>query len=256
MQWKSFAAIIAGPNALIREGVSRILRPSQFRILASASCVDNLLLNSLPDEDCPLLIIDIGIAPTASAEQMALFKRRYPTGRIAVLANHWRIEDVLLAYRAGANAYLTNISARKVLLKSLELVILGETTILPPSILRSISAVRTSRDTEAFESSTMDVHSTEDRIPSEPIWRQNGFVPQLSAREQRVLRCLLEGDANKVIARKINITDAAVKIHVKSILRKIRVHNRTQAAVWAMSHHPFAQVENIAAAKSNGHGSE
>jgi two-component system nitrate/nitrite response regulator NarL len=46
---------------------------------------------------------------------------------------------------------------------------------------------------------------------------------------------LIEGDSNKAIARKIDIAEATVKVHVKAILRKIRVHNRTQAAIWAMS---------------------
>jgi two-component system nitrate/nitrite response regulator NarL len=45
---------------------------------------------------------------------------------------------------------------------------------------------------------------------------------------------LVEGDSNKVIARKMKIADATVKVHIKTILRKIRVDNRTQAAIWAI----------------------
>jgi two-component system, NarL family, nitrate/nitrite response regulator NarL len=51
---------------------------------------------------------------------------------------------------------------------------------------------------------------------------------------------LLNGDANKVIARKVDIAEATVKVHVKAILRKIRVQNRTQAAIWAMNCRLFA----------------
>src|SRR5260370_750739 len=68
-----------------------------------------------------------------------------------------------------------------------------------------------------------------------PIRTENTFAPQLSAREKLILRCLIEGDSNKCIARKINITEATVKVHVKAILRKIRVQNRTQAAIWGMN---------------------
>jgi two-component system, NarL family, nitrate/nitrite response regulator NarL len=50
------------------------------------------------------------------------------------------------------------------------------------------------------------------------------------------LRGIVEGASNKVIARKIDITEATVKVHVKAILRKVRVRNRTQAAIWAMKH--------------------
>jgi two-component system nitrate/nitrite response regulator NarL len=45
----------------------------------------------------------------------------------------------------------------------------------------------------------------------------------------------MDGYSNKAIARKIGISDATVKVHVKAILRKARLRNRTQAAIWAMS---------------------
>jgi len=61
-------------------------------------------------------------------------------------------------------------------------------------------------------------------------------IPQLSERERQILRGLTLGQANKTIARIYNITEAAVKLHMTSILRKIRVTNRTQAAIWAMEH--------------------
>jgi two-component system nitrate/nitrite response regulator NarL len=51
----------------------------------------------------------------------------------------------------------------------------------------------------------------------------------------RILDSLVEGDPNKIIARKIGAAEATVKVHVKSILRKLGVANRTQAAMWAMS---------------------
>src|SRR5258707_4541820 len=63
---------------------------------------------------------------------------------------------------------------------------------------------------------------------------ENTLAPQLSTREKSILRCLIEGDSNKCIARKIDIAEATVKVHVKAILRKIRVQNRTQAAIWGM----------------------
>nr|WP_281377252.1 LuxR C-terminal-related transcriptional regulator [Stakelama sediminis] len=55
----------------------------------------------------------------------------------------------------------------------------------------------------------------------------------LSDREQQVLRCLMVGYPNKIISRHLNISEATVKVHVKAILRKLRVSNRTQAAIWA-----------------------
>jgi two-component system nitrate/nitrite response regulator NarL len=59
-------------------------------------------------------------------------------------------------------------------------------------------------------------------------------LPQLSEREVQILNGLVKGYANKVIARRYDLAEATVKVHIKSILRKIRVGNRTQAAVWAL----------------------
>jgi two-component system, NarL family, nitrate/nitrite response regulator NarL len=57
----------------------------------------------------------------------------------------------------------------------------------------------------------------------------------LSEREITTLRYLLVGHANKVIARRLEISEATVKVYVKAILRKLRVSNRTQAAIWAFN---------------------
>ncbi|MGC4250692.1 MAG: response regulator transcription factor [Sphingobium sp.] len=56
----------------------------------------------------------------------------------------------------------------------------------------------------------------------------------LSAREGEILFCLAHGQANKHIARRLDITEATVKVHVKTILRKLHLTNRTQAAIWAV----------------------
>jgi two-component system nitrate/nitrite response regulator NarL len=59
--------------------------------------------------------------------------------------------------------------------------------------------------------------------------------PGLSEREAQILDGVVKGQANKVIARTCDIAEATVKVHMKAILRKIRVENRTQAAIWAMA---------------------
>ncbi|MBQ0819747.1 response regulator transcription factor [Microvirga sp. HBU67558] len=51
-----------------------------------------------------------------------------------------------------------------------------------------------------------------------------------------MLRFLTQGDSNKVIARRLGVAEATVKVPFKSILRKVRAENRTQAAMWARQH--------------------
>ena len=71
---------------------------------------------------------------------------------------------------------------------------------------------------------------------SSPVHRPaavSGYQTSLSVREWEILEGLKLGKPNKAIARNLNITESTVKVHVKSLLKKIRVNNRTQAAMWA-----------------------
>lgn len=72
------------------------------------------------------------------------------------------------------------------------------------------------------------------------------ILPELSEREIQILDGLVKGHANKVIARTCDITEATVKVHIRSILRKIRVGNRTQAAIWALENGYFVDVPRAA----------
>ena len=61
-------------------------------------------------------------------------------------------------------------------------------------------------------------------------------IRELTRREMRIVRSLMEGASNKVIALKLVMTESTVKVHMKAILRKLRLQNRTQAAMWARDH--------------------
>jgi two-component system, NarL family, nitrate/nitrite response regulator NarL len=71
---------------------------------------------------------------------------------------------------------------------------------------------------------------------------EDGSEPfHLSPREREMLTHLVAGHSNKAIARRLDIAEATVKVHLKSVLRKIRVENRTQAAIWALANLPEPQ---------------
>ena len=70
---------------------------------------------------------------------------------------------------------------------------------------------------------------------ADSVGKITSLVPQLSKQEKIILRYLIKGESNKVIARQINVAEATVKVHMKSILRKIRCNNRTQAAIWGIA---------------------
>ena len=102
----------------------------------------------------------------------------------------------------------------------------------PTSTARGInqSEIKLQSDGAEHEDVSVSIGALQHAQP--PVALRNH--PGLSEREAQILDGLVKGHANKVIARTCEITEATVKVHMKSILRKIRVDNRTQAAIWAM----------------------
>ena len=78
-------------------------------------------------------------------------------------------------------------------------------------------------------------------------------VPSLSRRETLILRMLMQGASNKIIARNLVITESTVKVHMKAILRKLRLQNRTQAAIWARNNVDEADWNSPAASAGAAH---
>ncbi|MBV8962952.1 MAG: response regulator transcription factor, partial [Hyphomicrobiales bacterium] len=134
----SFATVLVGSCALFREGLARILSAAEFRIAAAASRVDDVTPGPLPQDQPILLILDVGTDQAATIKDIRLFKGQYPTSRVALVANHDQLSDsnIVAAFRAGADAYFLKPSC-DTFIKSLELVILGE-TILPLEVLSYI----------------------------------------------------------------------------------------------------------------------
>jgi two-component system nitrate/nitrite response regulator NarL len=235
----------------LREGLARALVATDFRIVASASPVGGHAQATVTQDQSVLLIIDASDEQAQVASQIKHFRKQYPQGRVAVLADCYRRSDVISAYRSGANAYLTKDMSCGAFLRIIELVTLGG-TILPPELLPFVSDGREHHEAmqPALHAAGALIPDAADvprphRIEDDPTplggatnaLRSLGTdaTPRLSARERCILRCIAEGCPNKSIARRIDIAEATVKVHVKAILRKIRVSNRTQAAIWAVN---------------------
>jgi two-component system, NarL family, nitrate/nitrite response regulator NarL len=231
MRSRPFATVLAGPSVLLREGIARILNVADFRVIASVARVQDVLPTSLSRHQSVLLIIASDDNSDAEVAQIGLFKEQCPSGRVAVLSDHCRPGDMVSAFQAGANAYFVKLVNCNAFMKALELVMLGE-TILPPELL---SFIGNREDVQEYP----PVSSGREEGGEAVLSNGTDEMPRLSAREQSILRCIVEGDSNKAIARKISIAEATVKVHVKAILRKIRLHNRTQAAIWAMNNSSF-----------------
>jgi len=199
------------------------------------SCAQDLLPSKLQLSQQLFLIVHTGDDFDVAVEQIELFRGRNPGGRIAIVADHHRLDELVSAFRAGANGYFVDVMTCDVFIKSIELVMMGE-TVFPAAFP---SFVLDPEGDHLDEAGPRDENSQAILVTAE-----DAIAPQLSPRENSVLRCLIEGDSNKCIARKTDISEATVKVHIKAILRKIRVQNRTQAAIWGMNNGSLARTEN------------
>ncbi|NIX76197.1 response regulator transcription factor [Microvirga sp. c23x22] len=201
--------------------MKRILADTAYRSVVAAQNLEDVRRMQVARETPFLLVVDATANHATLCQHIQRLKQDVPAARVVMLVDDYDLHQVLAAFQAGADAYLTKTVSCEVLIKTLDLVMLGE-TVFPSAVLNLVR-----ERTKAAELSEGDDDGRSDeKMPPKG----------LSVRETVILRCLMEGDSNKLIARKFDITEATVKVHVKAILRKIRAKNRTQAAIWAASH--------------------
>lgn len=206
---------------LLRTGVEQILAGSRF-VLAEPALLNTSQPSEVDDCSADLFIVDSTERLDETSYLIAELKLRNPTARVIILADHFDIDEVTAARLAGADGFCLTSASRDVLVRSIELVMLGEIVIPSELVLALIESTAHIGDQPLTPCLGMFVASAPER--------------PLSSREIQVLNLLREGAPNKVIARELDLAEATVKVHVKTILRKIGVRNRAQAALWAAYH--------------------
>jgi len=204
---------LLGKHELFREGLRRILADSEYNVRKSSSELEDVMETEPDPTSSTLFIIDCS-AETSEFDATRRLRAKHPSAWVVLIADDHDVNRIVQAFEAGVHGYLEKTMQCGPLVGALKLITLGE-KILPFRLI------------EAFSDPTR-------RVPH-PTWDHGDVTHNLSDRELEILRCLISGDANKLMARRLNITEATVKVHIKAILRKLRVMNRTQAAIWALS---------------------
>jgi two-component system, NarL family, nitrate/nitrite response regulator NarL len=227
------STLLVDSNNLFREGLRRILSRAPFRIIAAAATYDEVI-QDCSDKSYPnLLLLSTSSNAQATVSQIGRFKESYPEARVVVLSDTCDLNSVLSALEAGASGFLLKNVEHGILTKSLGLVMLGE-TVLSSSVVELFT--RQSKNQNRIPSAaSLGPADAGDSFEGSATAELGSARRRFSHREAEILECLTRGEANKLIARKFDIAEATVKVHIKAILRKIRVKNRTQAAIWAQN---------------------
>ena len=237
---RAVTTVLVGANTLLAEGLRRILSNTRFRVAKVAETPDELPLHFLTNPR-ELFFIVSGEDDSVRLRHVRRIREQCDSARIVVLAERCEVDSVLVVLQAGASAYLLTTIGSEPLLKSFELVMLNE-SVLPWQFVTHLW------------SRAEPLESAPPQAEPRPVDETANVGRVLSSREAAILRCLVQGQSNKVIARTLVMTEATVKVHLKAILRKIRVNNRTQAAIWAMSHclDDNNELSNMAVANGGG----
>lgn len=230
---RSVPTVIIEKSALFRVGLMHALAGTRFRVTAHCSDLRELPPNALSGREC-LALIGLDHEAGGVMPHVGALRARYQYLRVVMLSERFDPEELLASFESGGDGYLLKHEiSPDALLKSLDLVLSGE-AIVPQGFAQLI------RD-------RMQLPPTPPRLPGKPAEVALAALPprppieglpvydvRLSEREQTILSLLTRGASNKLIARELQITEATVKVHVKSLLRKLRAKNRTQAAMWAI----------------------
>jgi two-component system, NarL family, nitrate/nitrite response regulator NarL len=190
--------ILIEANRLFRQGLKHLLADTRFAVEAEFSTTEQVVDGAVAS----------GLVIIGEAGDLQQLRSAYPEARIVVLASDFAVDALRDAMNAGADGYLMKDVSPEALLQSLELVMMGE-KVFPTNLAAML----------------LDMN----------VIAPQHSVRGLSPREQEILQALVTGSSNKLIAIKLGITEATVKVHLKTLLRKIDVNNRTQAAIWAMN---------------------
>lgn len=198
-------------HPLLRSGLRSQLGGKGFDIAAEASTVDEIVRNANGGPAPQIIILDFSLG----TEAVAALKASQPQARTVVFAESAELAYLADMFSAGADGYLLKSITPSALIESLRLVALGE-KVFPSMLTDFLGAMRASQS------------GTSERV-------RVGDVA-LSQRELDIIRRLADGDSNKAIAKELAITEATVKVHLKTVLRKLGATNRTQVAIWAVQH--------------------
>jgi len=202
--------LLADDHGLFREGIKLIFNKLQpnIEVFESENLPDTesmLLKNDAFD----LILLDLkmpGMTGLDSVEKVISLAGKQP---VVVMSGAYRRADVLTCINMGASGFIPKTLGGQAMINAIDLVLNGEKFI--PSIICSTEP--------------------EDYLAQET---NSSLFSHLTTREREVLKHLVDGNSNKVIANILELQEVTVRAHLKGVFRKLNVSSRTQAVGLAL----------------------
>ncbi len=201
--------LVVEDHALVREGLLialRSLSPGAVTIGASDALE---AVKVLEEQEIDLMLLDLMLPGTPGQALLPVIRRRFPTVPVVVLSALDDAGVVAGVMKSGAAGFVSKASSSSELLAALQKVLRGE-VVVPGGLTEAVTRSQTAKA---------------DGLG--PFAQRYGLTPA----QMRVLEQLSNGGSNRQIADVLGLTEGTVKIHVSSILRALKVSNRSEVAL-------------------------
>lgn len=208
---KKIKVVIVDDHALIREGIKKLLELEEsFDIVALAG--DGVEALEVIEKVRPdVVLLDINMPNMNGIDCLKQIKAEYPDTKVVMLTIHEDAEYLIETINIGAEGYVLKDADVSSLVKAIQKVVQGEVYIHP-----TLSGILV-REYKRKDKNNEELNGT-----------------ALTKREYEVIRLISKGHNNKEIATELFISEKTVKNHVSNIFKKIKVTDRTQAALYAI----------------------
>jgi DNA-binding NarL/FixJ family response regulator len=205
--------LIVDDHEVVRQGLVALLdRREGFQVVAQAGSVAESIVEARRHQP-DIVVMDVRLPDGSGVEACRDIRAELPDTRVIMLTSYPDEEAVLSAIVAGASGYLLKQIRARDLVSALEAVGRGESLLDPAVTERVLERVRRVATGQA-----------------------NDELGGLTAQEQKILMLVAEGKTNKEIAADVFLSDKTVKNYVSSILSKLNLERRTQAAAFVARH--------------------
>ncbi len=206
------SVLLIDDHALFRIGLEGLLEKRGIEVIAATASGDEGI-EKARELNPDIILLDMRMPGMSGSQTLRRLREAKVEAPVVMLTTSNEERDLIESLRAGAQGYLLKDIDPDDLVKSLTDVLAGKTVVAPELTPVLAKVVQHGNN---------------------PSLNKPTPFSELTPREFEILCHLAEGQSNKVIARNLGISDGTVKLHVKSILRKLGVHSRVEAAVIAV----------------------
>ncbi|MCP1646887.1 two-component system response regulator NarL [Pseudomonas sp. GD04087] len=203
--------LLVDDHPMMRKGVVQLLEFEDGLEVVGEAGSGEEALRMAAELQPDMILLDLNMKGMTGLDTLRAMRENGEDARIVVFTVSDDRNDVINVLRAGADGYLLKDMDPERLLEHIRQAATGQLTISPQLTQVLAQALR-----------------GDDRPKG---------IEELTDRERQILRQLAHGYSNKMIARKLDITEGTVKVHVKRVLHKLGMRSRVEAAVWAVENH-------------------